>query len=365
MNYILLFVYFLILSILEIKNRKINQFYWYVGILLMVLSSSFRAESGYDIENYMNLYYGMDSLTAVMNSYMEIGYSIINYIFNSLGFNFYIMLLVINFFSIGIKAYVFEKTFSYKYIPLLLYSISFFFNYENAQLRSGLAMALCMLAIMNYTDKRKYIIISLVASSIHISAAITFLIPFFDYFFTQISKSKIRLIIFVLILLILSQVDLFSFFKIINDSILHNEYLRIKLIEYQSSSIGIMSSTFIVRCLFLIGFYEFVIKNRNIKINKTLWMAYVFNIVFFLAFNSIPILVERSTAYLRIYEFYFICLLIEDLVNKRKNNNLINNFKFNYLSYIFLAFFFVYYIYKFITTLIDPHYIISNFLIFK
>ena len=357
MNYLLLVGYLFVLSILEIKRVKLDNKYWIISIVLLICFATFRSDDSYDIVNYKNFYDEIDSIYALSKSYMEFGFSLLSLLFRTLKINFYLFLLFINTVSICVKSYVIKKTFCYRYLPLLLYAMSLYMNYENAQIRSGVALAFFMLAIMFWQDKRKYYLFSIIAISFHISALVLLILPFYLYLYNKIcdmnNSKKIIAVVF-LILIVISKVNWFDILLFINKYTIHSEYLLVKLTEYRIEPMGILNFSFFTRVILLCGIYKLIISKYKLEKN-TNWKIYTFNVVFYLVFNSIPILIQRSGAMLRIFDLYYASIMIKECFDNRNEHT-----KTSRLRFVFVLFFILIFLSDFLVNIVDPHYFGEN-----
>jgi len=140
------------------KNYKKNIF---IAIVILLIFISGWREVGSD--NDSGMYYvffnevGEKSYNDILfhndGRIKEIGYLLLNKIFNSLGFRPFLIFCVMV--SIGIKTYLLYRFTRFPFFSVFAYFILFFYLREFTQIRDALATSFILLCIMMYI-KRKY-----------------------------------------------------------------------------------------------------------------------------------------------------------------------------------------------------------------
>jgi hypothetical protein len=97
-----------------------------------------------------------------------------------------------------------------KTIVILLYVASYFFLHDFTQIRAGLAIGIWMYALSNIEkDRRRYYFLTVLASLIHVQAAIGFLVPGILYM-TRSSRGRLILSGLVVIIVALAATSIFD-----------------------------------------------------------------------------------------------------------------------------------------------------------
>lgn len=207
--YWIIFVILLILGLSEVlfKNKIIS--FFTSGLLALV--AGFRFYTGYDFTSYQTFYEGAGNFENILNGNIdaETGYLLLNYIFTSLGLNFYTFILFLAILSISLL-----QIFLYRYTPYpsliwIYYYGRFFLVRDMGQIRSALACIILLYAIP-YILKRKpvqFLLVVSIASLFHISAWFFVLAYIFNIIWEKINLSTIfSLLIFSMIIGVLVQV---------------------------------------------------------------------------------------------------------------------------------------------------------------
>lgn len=185
MLYLLFGLFFSVFSFLEIisKNRVFFKIIFFTFLLLMLLLVGLRDGRvvGMDSPAYYQFY--LDQLPSV-----EVGYKYLNYFFSSLGLNYNIFLLFINFIILfNISKFVRLNSY-YLILPLFIYFSDFFFYYSFSGIRQSIALSFTALSIYYiFENKNKVaLLLILIGSLFHVTALI-----FIVAFFVPNARSKI------------------------------------------------------------------------------------------------------------------------------------------------------------------------------
>ena len=160
-------------SFLEIisKNRNFFKIVFFVLLFLMLLLVGLRDGRvvGMDSPAYYEFY--LDQLPSV-----EIGYKYLNYFFSSLGLNYNIFLLFINFIILfNISKFIRLNSY-YLILPLFIYFSDFFFYYSFSGIRQSIAISFAALSIYYiFENKNKVALLLILIGSLFLSLL-------FDYF---------------------------------------------------------------------------------------------------------------------------------------------------------------------------------------
>lgn len=195
--YLSVFILLIVLALSELllKNEKII----FISSSLLALMAGLRFHTGYDFQSYEKFYREVDQISEVINGSIdaEPGYLLLNYIFSSVGLNFYYFILIFSVFSIGLLAYFLSKYTKYPTIFLLYYYVRFFLVRDMGQIRSAIACIILLYAIPYILKKEpmKFFIIVFVASLFHISAWFFVIAYLFNNKFKKITLKSISLMV--------------------------------------------------------------------------------------------------------------------------------------------------------------------------
>lgn len=194
---------------IQTKSKFVQEKSVLVFYVFFILIYAFRAKSvGFDYSVYQNIYEifeksGISGMNSVFAYTMEKGYLFLNYLFASLNANIYVFQAFV---AIGI-CYCVNKFISMEKESLILtifflYTLGFFFNSMN-QVRSCFAVAICLWAIKEALDNRlkKAIILVVIACTLHVSAALCFVIILIIWKKIEINKKNISIALVTCILL--------------------------------------------------------------------------------------------------------------------------------------------------------------------
>lgn len=187
------FIVLLILALSEIflKNKTIS---FFTSGLLAILAG-FRFYTGYDFTSYETFYKGAESFGNIIEGKIdaEIGYLTLNYLFSSLGLNFYTFILFFAILSIGLLEIFLYRNTPYPSLILVYYFARYFLVRDMGQIRSALACIILLYAIP-YILKRKpiqFIMVVFIASLFHITAWFFVLAYIFNLIWRKITLNSI------------------------------------------------------------------------------------------------------------------------------------------------------------------------------
>lgn len=182
-----------ILAIAEVmlKNKKISV----ITSGLLAIVAGFRFFTGYDFNSYNNFYTEIDSISDVFNGSIEAesGYLFLNYLFKSLGFNFYFFILFFSIVSIILLA-----NFAYNYTPypslvLVYYFARYFLVRDMGQIRSAIACIILLYAIPYILNRKpvQFLIVVFIASLFHITAWSFVIAYIFNWLFKNLTFKNV------------------------------------------------------------------------------------------------------------------------------------------------------------------------------
>ncbi|MGB3161822.1 MAG: EpsG family protein [Carnobacterium sp.] len=201
--YVLVFIILIFLALVEVLKRN-TRVSFLTGSLL-ALMAGFRFSTGYDFESYKKFYESLDNINDVFNGTIdaESGYLLINFLFKSIGFNFYFFILFFSVLSMSLLSYFLYTHTKFPSMFLLYYYSRFFLVRDMGQIRSSLACIILLYAIP-YIEKKKpihFLIIVLTASLFHISALFFIIAYLFNGLFKKLSIQNILVLLSIAIML--------------------------------------------------------------------------------------------------------------------------------------------------------------------
>lgn len=270
---------------------------YYITIIVLILLAGLRFQSGLDYSAYINIFKNANSIFNIFKiSKIEPGFNFLawlnNFIFKTPFTLFFFIALV----SIIIKTNFIKKYTPYIFIAFFYYYSFIFHNSEMGQISNSLAIAILLLSI-KYIRKRnfkKFLLIVLIATSIHYSA-IVFMMA---YLVNYIKLNKKTLLILFIISLIIGMFNLNSFLLNILNKLPEISPVS-KAIRYlkigkrtQRRGIGGLEILRFTIILFNIIFYKkvpFYYKNKY----RLIFKLYFVGILIFFALNSNAIFSRR------------------------------------------------------------------------
>lgn len=331
----------LLLSIMWACYKKDYKIFLF-NIFLLIIITGLRYGCGYDLDNYLIHFGEINSLSDVLHSTYEIGYSFVVLLFKNIGFGFQTLLFVIACVAIFLKSKTMNKLSPIPILSFLIYFLVFFIYNDFTQIRHGLAIGLTFYAILFIDENKwKYWGLILLACLFHYSA-ICF-IPI--YFIRNINLSWKSFGIICIVSILLSLVNIPYLLNWLNNSLLHWNYLTNKLTLYQDSVGNIFEIGFFLKIVFLMFFLFFAYDNKN-KVEKLCVNIYAFGIFTFGLLSSFSIIAYRTNTFFRMAEL----ILLPIYITK------IPNMKYKWLHCCFVGGIFVYYLIKFLLLMLDPAY---------
>lgn len=339
-------ILFLILINICMKKSKYKINLYPVIVIILILYSGLRYNYSFDYENYLIHFNEINSLSSVISTGFEKGYSLLIFVFKILGFGFNTFLLFIAFLSIKMKEKVFNRLSVFPEISLLIYFLLFYVSNDVEQIRHGISISFCFysLIFLYKSDKKSNIIsFSLIILGVLFHTSAMLFIPV--YFIKDKVFSKKKYFIYFVISILLSFINFYDFIVIFNDIFLHSQYITQKISIYASNKHSFVSLTLLIKCvtLCIFGIYVFDYKN---KLHRLLFNTYYIGILYTILLSSIPILVARGTAYMRYSELLMIPMYIQNIKNKENKK----------IHILIITLLFSYYFFKFFILIINPEY---------
>lgn len=343
MIYLLFGFIFSIFSFLEIisKNRVFFKIIFFTFLLLMLLLVGLRDGGivGVDSPAYYEFY--LDQLPSV-----EVGYKYLNYFFSSLGLNYNIFLLFINFIILfNISKFIRLNSY-YLILPLFVYFSDFFFYYSFSGIRQSIAISLTSLSvfyILNGSRKIALILI-LLASLFHVTALI-FIIALF------VPNDKTKIYKYFIFFIVLAFCAVLGSYAVEAVPYLNSKFMYYSSTQEQSDNIltsyiiGMLKRSIVLISVFLV-FRNFFSNNHNFYLYNLYMVGFVIYVTSYLISPDFGV---RLGSYFIILD----CILVSKIIYS-------SNYFWNKLA-IFLIFTLVA-LYKVYTYTLIPEYTYKFFI---
>lgn len=323
-------------------QKKISIYIVYLLILFVGLQNHFTS----DYSSYSNHFNEINGIYNVLTSIYEIGFDFLILFTKKLNLGFQTLLIIIASISILVKYYVIDKLSPWPSISFIIYFIYFFIYNDLSQIRHGLAIAICFLAIL-YINKKTYIsfLLILLASTFHTSALFFIPIVFID----KIPINKKTILIFLSIICCVSLINIYDLINILNNTFLHSSYISFKLNSYgMTSTIPFLQFGFWFRIIFALYYAKncIDIKDRN---QVRIFKIFLLGILMYCLTSSIGILQARVS----VYYMYMILPMMGNLFEKIYINK-------NKKDIIFFMIIIIYLIVKFILLINNNYFIYQS-----
>lgn len=196
--YYLLFVFLLVLSLLELSNVKIIKIARIFTVIILLAISGFRYEVGNDYNNYVLMFNNVEYF-----SYIEPGFRGLIWLVKTLGLNVQALFLVSAILAIVPLAYVVNKYCSRHFFTAIsLYVMTYIYFEGMNSVRQAISMTILFFAFCEYFEKRKilyFLLFSILASLFHLSSI---LIAFSGWVIVWYSGSDLKIKNFFIALII-------------------------------------------------------------------------------------------------------------------------------------------------------------------
>lgn len=331
---VLLWVSTLVLSIIGFNKRLPTGLLVFILLLFII---GFRVGT-IDYDSYNSIYKsisldwstnGFSWFVDINNDKIEWGYALLIIISKQVYKSFYFFIFFYYFFTLIFKFYLFHKISNFFYLTVFAYISLGYYTMDMATMRMGLATTLLMFSYLFIQEKKlfKFILVILLASSIHIISIIAMPLYFVVYF-----RSSIFWILMFGISIVISILGgggkLVSLMVV---SILGDSFISNSLTRYASSDkyegFTLFGGTYLLLSLTAILIFIFKKRLENVnKYNGNLIIILLFGIVFSITFYDfgivsfrvkdlivIPILCLLLPSFILLFEqkfFIFFALLL-------------------------------------------------------
>ena len=304
-NLVLIIIYGLCCN--NIDNQKIKKRIYILAVMQLIFILGFRllGTVGKDWI-YYSKYYDLQlnwNLAEILNyQRYEIGFKLLTKVLSLIYNNTQFYVFIIGMISIVPVAYIVYKYSKMPFLSLIIYVALDFYTFNFAGLRQGIAIAIIFFAYKYIVENKlsKFICCIILATLFHASAII--FLPI--YFIRQIKITKIKIVLFAIIA-ILIYVFKNQIFIIINSFLYDN---------YSMSNTNSINWMLLCICMLILCylFYKAVIKND--KNNQKLYIITTIGCMCML-FSQIA----SDTMRIANYFYIFIIILIPEVLNCLKN----------------------------------------------
>ena len=305
-------VFFLIAgcALFEIRNRRINKSSFVIIYTILVLMTTLRQGQGSDYYNYLSIYQEIDYITshssalalAIMKDPL---YAAFNYIAIQCGISYKLFAAIISFVIMMLMYPFFRKICNGSAVSLFMLYATFYLIYPFSGVRQGLAMAI-MLGVMYplLRDRKimKYYLVLCIATLIHQSAIICAIMPF-------VYRIKLKNSILALLAVVCSVIMILGINWITMLPLPGSIVSRAAYYVEESSSPQLLAMLVRVAALlpvFLLSQKKYS-ENAELRGVRNLLFA---GFMFYSLFSFSDLIASRMAIYFRVYEGFFIYLLL-------------------------------------------------------
>ena len=324
---ITILVALLVLAIIEYK-KPLPKAVFPIIFLALTLFLALRGGQGTDYFSYEYLY---NEFNAAWNEKLcEYGYLLMTRVFSLAGMPFPVFLFFYSCLLMGIAYLIITKTCRNKFMGLfVLYSMYFLQFFENG-IRQALAMMIVLGGLVLSIRKSKiWFIIGAIAIAcfIHMSSLISIpmIIPYLlaKYDKPQAFIAKHRKLIIVFFTVICCGLLLIYFTGILEKIILIlPTTMQVKVSNYLDRGFSVMPLFSRLAFLFFIVFLYIGSRDKNTRLEKTLFYVYLTGFMIYCALFSLNLVASRLNAYYKVVEVILIpnCLATFDFATFKKPN---------------------------------------------
>ena len=306
--YLFVFLFLACLSFAKNDNRATDYIVFFFSIFL-VLFTGLRGEGiGFDYDNYVDNIFMTNDL-----QYMEPGVLILSSVLRPFGSVtlFFMMYAII---AVSIKTYIIRRHTFYPMLALLMYFSIYYLVQEMGQIRYGLSVAICTLALLFLAneEKKKFWVLVFVASLFHFSALIVPPVYF-------IRRLKINVFMLVAFFILGSAFILYDFSEIMYRLF---ELMPIEGVSYRAAyymvteeengAFGFNMSLFL-RIIELVLFYLYLRNNTTDEYFNALFNFFLYGVVLYYVLNFNQEFASRGSGYFKFLEIVMIPYVISKI----------------------------------------------------
>lgn len=342
MIYLYLNFIFIFFAIFEFLKK--NTLFLKIGVLIFILFSALRYQTGLDWLMYSS-YYKLNITELIYKGNTGLGYIYLNAIFKKLNFDYYGMQFMISIFTGWIIYKFYKRNSNYPMLSLFIYFNMYYLRYNMGLQKQILAIAFCLIAYNNYFNNKmiKAAIFFLIALTFHFSSIIFLLIFLFEKLRIT-RKIQILIVLFFIIAIVVLRLNIANFILeklLIIVKIFNLEFIARKIITYLGhdyySREAIIGKNLIIR-IWLIFILMFLKKPQNKKERFIYYGATLYIILACISLNFY--ILDRLVVYFGIFAIVLFGNFI-DIVKNQQQKFLIILLLSLYFSYssIYLSLF--------------------------
>lgn len=304
--YWLVLILIFILCYLEVRNKKINEKSFYIAYTLLVLMLVLRKGQGTDYYNYNEVYkevaYITEQSIIPIFFYRDPGYAFLNYIAIQLGIPYKWFSAIFSFATMLILYRFFAGICRKSMVPLFFFYSTFFLIYPFSIVRQGFTLAILLGFVypLLVNGKTKLCILIIIAASLFHQSFLVCLLLIFIYKIKLQTHTLLFLSIPFFIIL-LSGINILKFIPIASIAERAENYF-----EWGSSILAIIVRIVVLIPIFLIPESRYSENNELRGIRNILICGFFI----YSLFSFSELISSRLAAYFRVFEGYFILLLL-------------------------------------------------------
>ncbi|RHF64286.1 EpsG family protein [Fusobacterium mortiferum] len=334
-----IFIFFIIFEFFKRKTLFLK-----VGVIIFLLFSALRYQTGLDWLMYNN-YYNLNISDVISRGNTGMAYIYMMDIFKKLNFEYYGMQFVISIFTGGVIYKFYKKNSKYPMLCLFIYYNMYYLRYNMGLQKQILAISLCLIAYDSYfhNKMKKAIIFFILALNFHFSSII-FLLMFLFEKLRITRKTQIIIMTFFIMSIVILRINIANLIlekfliitKLINLEFINNKIVTYFGHEYYSKE-AIIGKNLIIR-IFLI--FSFILLKKPINKNER-FIYYGATLYIILSCISLNFyILDRLVVYFGIFAIILFANFI-DITKDKQQRFIILIFLSLYFSYssIYLSLF--------------------------
>lgn len=192
------------------RTRIRPKFAWKGLYIFAFLVLFYIAGFRYGLETDYWTYY--HEFTGISTRKLEFSFNLFMQTVKTLVNNYNVFLMVFSAVTLGLKYRSFSKL-KFCYSALLIYYVRFFVQFDLNAIRQGLAIAIVFFALENLKEEnnKKFIVLILIAASVHNSALVLLILPIFKYLKLTMSRVLLSLVMAIVFRLVILDKVVISF----------------------------------------------------------------------------------------------------------------------------------------------------------
>lgn len=281
--YLFVFFYLCFFSLLEMMRKKIRptnvrKILYIFAFLLLFFIAGFRYGLEADYWTYYYEFYGESERT------LEFAFSALMRIVKFLTGNYNVFLIIFSAITMSLKYNAF-KGYKFCFSVLLIYFVKFFIQFDLNAIRQGLAIAVVFFALehLRNEETKKFVLLIVIATTIHAPAIILLVLPFLRKLKLSISTVVLGIVIAVVFRFYILErmIPLFDGFipYILSSNVTVVHHL-VYILRNDTTSDAVAVLSFIRIIIPVICLYYLTRNTSNSLFFKSYYVGAIFNILF-------------------------------------------------------------------------------------